>query len=140
MDATLEYCDKCVFRHEPPVGEVCLQYRRTQLFIDPKMATSAPISDRFTDRSDPEYISYLEDQINTLSKGKHTLNTHNIPRLHPLIYIYIYIYIYIQVCRYVNIYMYIYIYMELNVYIICGHIHSPIVLVAILDQLLLRNA
>ena len=73
--ASLTFCVHCVCRHEPPVGPDCESVRRTQLFIDAgtpssTMSRSTPISERFKERSDPDYLSYLEEQVEALQKSK----------------------------------------------------------------------
>ena len=64
----LEYCEFCRVEHQTPVGSNCEYYRRTASFKTSlphglTMAREKPISDKFTDRSDPEYISFLENQL-----------------------------------------------------------------------------
>ena len=73
-----EYCELCVSRHEPPVGDRCPLHRRAELFITlpdqpssgPTMAREVPISDRFKDRSDPSYLSFLEEQVEAMGRER----------------------------------------------------------------------
>ena len=70
---SFEYCVNCVCRHEPPVGPACVLYVRSQLFINSptgKMSRATPISDQFKDRSDPDYLIYLEEQVESLKQSK----------------------------------------------------------------------
>ena len=74
-----EHCVHCEIPHEPPVGEGCRRHRRTELFISQPsttvqqgmaMARDTPISDKFKDRSDPDYLSFLEEQLETSWRTK----------------------------------------------------------------------
>ena len=75
----LDYCSVCVSRHEPPVGPDCKAGQRAGLFISQgvpvsdqaaAMSRDRPISDRFKDRTDPDYLSYLEDQVEGSKEAK----------------------------------------------------------------------
>ena len=69
---TLEYCTYCVSEHAPPVGTDCRFHRRAELFINQgnTMAREIPISDKFKERSDPEYLQFLEDQLEASWKSR----------------------------------------------------------------------
>ena len=72
-----EYCDFCKCVHDQPAGQNC-PARRAQLFIALPQTVppvlpetmSVPISDAFKDRSDPEYLIYLEEQVKSLQTSK----------------------------------------------------------------------
>ena len=65
---TYKLCSRCGSPHRPPFGSFCKGVSDTTLELN--MARSAPIVDTFKDRSDPDYLKFLEDSfLETADKG-----------------------------------------------------------------------